>query len=195
VRLDAYLASQLPDASRAKISASIKAGLVTVNAAAVTKPSQAVRGGDRIDVCLLPPEPCTVCCAVALCCCPVLLRCAVALCCAWQQRHVAVPQLHSTSPTGAALCHSHHPAQCHPACWHVYNPANVFLVRCSALLCRCWQAIPEAIPLDVVYEDEHLIVVNKVRLHPCTGKRAGWGGGEQLAARVHRMHVSPAPIP
>lgn len=64
VRLDAYLAAQLPAASRAKISASIKAGLVTVNRSAVTKPSQAVRGGDRIEVSLLPPEPCTV-----RCCC------------------------------------------------------------------------------------------------------------------------------
>ncbi|KAF6255708.1 pseudouridine synthase [Scenedesmus sp. NREL 46B-D3] len=81
VRLDAYLASRLPGASRAKISASIRAGLVLVNAAAATKPAQAVRGGDRVDVSLLPPEPCT--------------------------------------------------------------------------------AIPEAIPLHVVYEDEHLIVVNK----------------------------------
>jgi hypothetical protein len=64
VRLDAYLATQLPDASRAKISASIRAGLVSVNRAAATKPSQAVRGGDRIDVLLLPPEPCTVRCAL-----------------------------------------------------------------------------------------------------------------------------------
>jgi predicted rRNA methylase YqxC with S4 and FtsJ domains len=60
VRLDAYLAAQLPEASRAKITASIKAGLVLVNGAAVTKPAQAVRGGDRIAVSLLPPEPCTV---------------------------------------------------------------------------------------------------------------------------------------
>jgi len=27
----------------------------------------------------------------------------------------------------------------------------------------CWQAIPQDIPLDVVFEDDHLIVVNKVR--------------------------------
>jgi tRNA pseudouridine synthase 2 len=60
-RLDAYVTAQLPAVSRAKISASIKAGLVTVNGRAVSKPSQAVKAGDHISVCLLPPEPCTVC--------------------------------------------------------------------------------------------------------------------------------------
>jgi predicted rRNA methylase YqxC with S4 and FtsJ domains len=60
VRLDAYLASQLPDASRAKISASIKAGLIVINKAVVSKPSYAVKAGDAITAALLPPEPCTV---------------------------------------------------------------------------------------------------------------------------------------
>lgn len=60
VRLDAYLAAQLPDASRAKISASIKAGLITINRAVVSKPSYTVKPGDSIIAALLPPEPCTV---------------------------------------------------------------------------------------------------------------------------------------
>lgn len=60
VRLDAYLASQLPDASRAKISASIKAGLIIINKAVVSKPSYTVKAGDAITAALLPPEPCTV---------------------------------------------------------------------------------------------------------------------------------------
>ena len=60
VRLDAYLAAQLPDASRAKISASIKAGLITINRAVVSKPSYTVKPGDSIVAALLPPEPCTV---------------------------------------------------------------------------------------------------------------------------------------
>ncbi|KAF8057740.1 RNA pseudouridine synthase 2 [Scenedesmus sp. PABB004] len=81
LRLDAFLAAQLPAASRAKIAASIRAGLVSVNGAPVTKPAHAMRGGERVAVALLPPEPCT--------------------------------------------------------------------------------AIPEAIPLDVVYEDDEVIVVNK----------------------------------
>jgi tRNA pseudouridine synthase 2 len=60
IRLDAYLAAQLPDASRAKISASIKAGLININGAAVAKPSYTVKSGDSITAALLPPEPCTV---------------------------------------------------------------------------------------------------------------------------------------
>ncbi|GBG00420.1 pseudouridine synthase, partial [Raphidocelis subcapitata] len=58
-RLDAYLAAVLPDASRAKIAASVKAGRVSVNGAACAKPSAALRAGDRVGGSLLPPEPCT----------------------------------------------------------------------------------------------------------------------------------------
>jgi 23S rRNA-/tRNA-specific pseudouridylate synthase len=60
LRLDTFLAEQLPTVSRAKISASIKAGLITVNKTAVNKPARTVKGGDVISVSLLPPEPCTV---------------------------------------------------------------------------------------------------------------------------------------
>lgn len=60
VRLDAFLSSQLPDVSRAKISASVKAGLVVINRAVVLKPSYIVKPGDAITAALLPPEPCTV---------------------------------------------------------------------------------------------------------------------------------------
>lgn len=59
-RLDAILASLLPEASRAKIQASIKAGLISVNGAVITKPSSGVRAGDAVACRLLPPEPCTV---------------------------------------------------------------------------------------------------------------------------------------
>lgn len=65
MRLDAFIAGQLPAASRAKISASIRAGLVAVNGRPVTKPAAPVRAGDAIDVALLPPEPCTVGCVCA----------------------------------------------------------------------------------------------------------------------------------
>jgi ribosomal protein S4 len=60
LRLDAYLAQQLPEVSRAKIAASIKEGLIRVNGASVSKPSLTLKGGERISVELLPPEPCTV---------------------------------------------------------------------------------------------------------------------------------------
>jgi len=60
LRLDAYLSARLPDASRAKIQASIKGGLVAVNGAAAVKPSAPVRVGDVVSCRLLAPEPCTV---------------------------------------------------------------------------------------------------------------------------------------
>eukprot|EP00877_Chromochloris_zofingiensis_P005843 jgi/Chrzof1/1525/Cz10g11050.t1 len=81
LRLDTYLSTLLPDASRAKIQASIKSGLIIVNGKPQTKPSTVLRRGDEIYCALLPPEPSS--------------------------------------------------------------------------------AIPEDIPLDVVYEDRHVIIVNK----------------------------------
>jgi 23S rRNA-/tRNA-specific pseudouridylate synthase len=60
VRLDAYLAAKLPDASRAKIQASIKAGRVSINGSPVAKAAQQLRGGEVILAELLPPGPCTV---------------------------------------------------------------------------------------------------------------------------------------
>ncbi len=64
LRLDAYLAAALPDASRAKIQASIKGGLVQVNGAAQKKAAHSLRSGDMIHWALLPPAPCTVGAAV-----------------------------------------------------------------------------------------------------------------------------------
>jgi 23S rRNA-/tRNA-specific pseudouridylate synthase len=89
VRLDAYLAAKLPQASRARLQASIKEGLVTVNGRPQAKSSYAVRLGDTVGCSVLPPPP--------------------------------------------------------------------------------LEAAPEELPLDIVYEDEHLLVINKVRmpLPPC----------------------------
>lgn len=36
-------------------------------------------------------------------------------------------------------------------------------LRSASILSLALQAVPENLPLDIVYEDEHLIVVNKVR--------------------------------
>jgi ribosomal 50S subunit-recycling heat shock protein len=69
LRLDAYLAQQLPEVSRAKIAASIKEGLILVNGSAVSKPSLQLKGGERISVELLPPEPCTVSLLASMGCC------------------------------------------------------------------------------------------------------------------------------
>jgi ribosomal 50S subunit-recycling heat shock protein len=131
VRLDAYLTSKLPDTSRARIAASIKAGLVGVNGRPCCKPAAGVRPGDAITAQLLPPEPCTV-----------RLRAGAAPSPGPQPR---------TSPgwpcvlgqrlgAAAAQLSAHDPPLRPP-------PPP--------------QAEPEAIPLDVVYEDEALLVVNK----------------------------------
>lgn len=86
VRLDAYLATKLPQASRARLQASIKEGLVSVNGRPQAKASYAVRPGDLVGCSVLPPPP--------------------------------------------------------------------------------LEASPESLPLDIVFEDEHLLVINKV---------CGWG--------------------
>jgi hypothetical protein len=62
LRLDAFLSAQLPDASRAKIQASIKAGLTAVNGVPAGKPSVGVKVGDVVSCSMLPPEPCSVSC-------------------------------------------------------------------------------------------------------------------------------------
>lgn len=61
--------------------------------------------------------------------------------------HDALVTLHPTSPQA-------------PACWCC---AKVLRACRHAVPCFL-QAIPEDIPLDVVFEDDHLIVINKVRL-------------------------------
>lgn len=59
-RLDAYLAGRLPDTSRARVAASIKAGQVILNGTPCTKPSALLQGGDTISATLLPLPPCCV---------------------------------------------------------------------------------------------------------------------------------------
>ena len=56
-RLDAFLAAAMPEASRAKVQAAIREGLVLVNGAAPTKPGHSVRAGDVVTAQLLPPAP------------------------------------------------------------------------------------------------------------------------------------------
>ena len=56
-RLDAFLSAAMPDASRAKVQAAIREGLVLVNGAAPTKPGHSVRAGDVVTAQLLPPPP------------------------------------------------------------------------------------------------------------------------------------------
>lgn len=55
-RVDSYLAGQLPDLSRSKLKALIKAGDVLVDGV-VVKPSTKLEGGERVSVVVPPPEP------------------------------------------------------------------------------------------------------------------------------------------
>lgn len=96
IRLDAFVVSCMPHASRGKVQASLREGLVCVNGVPQTKASYAVKPKDKIECWLLPPEP--------------------------------------------------------------------------------LEAAPEDIPLDVVYEDSHLLVVNKAPhmvVHPSPGHSTG----------------------
>eukprot|EP00798_Chlamydomonas_sp_ICE-L_P014678 gene14678-20715_t len=54
-RLDAYLTTQMPDASRAKVQTAIKEGGVFVNGRPIIKTSSSVKHGDVIS-CTLPPQ-------------------------------------------------------------------------------------------------------------------------------------------
>jgi hypothetical protein len=57
---------------------------------------------------------------------------------------------------------------------HGVRPGDV--VACCVLPPPPLEAAPEALPLDIVYEDEHLIVINKVRYCavPTRYRRAVW---------------------
>jgi hypothetical protein len=57
LRLDAFLAGHMPDASRAKVQSSIKGGLVLVNGKVASKVSMVVKPGDMVACELLPPPP------------------------------------------------------------------------------------------------------------------------------------------
>ncbi|PSC67546.1 ribosomal large subunit pseudouridine synthase D [Micractinium conductrix] len=96
LRLDAFLSARLPAASRARLQASIKEGLVVVNGRPQPKASYGVKPGDLVACSVLPPPP--------------------------------------------------------------------------------LEASPEALPLAIVYEDEHLLVINKASdmvMHPAPGHYTG----------------------
>jgi len=96
VRLDAWLASAVPDLSRSRAKALILAGHVSVGGATIVEPKRPVKPGEAVAVALPPPEPA--------------------------------------------------------------------------------QPVAEEIPLDVVYEDDDLIVIDKppgLVVHPAAGNHAG----------------------
>lgn len=56
-RLDRFLADCLPQLSRTRVQALIRAGAVRINGSRAGRPSAALRTGDRVEVELAPPEP------------------------------------------------------------------------------------------------------------------------------------------
>ncbi len=58
-RLDVFLTRELPELSRSRIQALLKSGHILLNDA-TTRPRARVAPGDRISVCLPPPEPCEI---------------------------------------------------------------------------------------------------------------------------------------
>jgi len=56
-RLDRFLVERLPDLSRSRLQALIRAGNVIVNGAAVTDPGRRMKAGDACIVAIPPPEP------------------------------------------------------------------------------------------------------------------------------------------
>ena len=56
-RLDAFLATKLPNASRARLQTSIKKGFVRVNGSDKVKSSQQLRPGDKVSCTVVPPPP------------------------------------------------------------------------------------------------------------------------------------------
>ncbi|KAL3163223.1 hypothetical protein ABBQ32_009625 [Trebouxia sp. C0010 RCD-2024] len=113
LRLDAYLTAQMPQSSRGKLQAAIKAGNVNVNGRPELKTSVAVRCGDAI--------------------------------------------------------------------------------QCVLLEAPVMQALPEDLPLDVVYEDDHVLVVNKAAgmvVHPAPGHPTG----TLVNAFLHHCGLPAVPV-
>lgn len=79
------------------------------------------------------------------------------------------------------------------------RPTLFRVQRLAALLSAAVALPPQDIPLDVVYEDEHLMVINKVHPHPPTPPPApvgtanycGRGGRRASAAPLKQAALAP----
>ena len=69
-----------------------------------------------------------------------------------------------------------------PKASHGVKPGDV--VTCSVLPPPPLEAAPEALPLDIVYEDDHLLVINKVR----------WQEGNGLGVYAYCCSEQPAQL-
>ena len=64
-------------------------------------------------------------------------------------------------------------------CWNEAEPVNI---------------IPEDIPLDILYEDERVIVINKPQgtvVHPGAGNRRGTVANALFFRKIRRYHTEP----
>lgn len=137
LRLDAYLTARLPEVSRSQLQHGIKLGLVKVNGRVFIQNSKVVRPGDVI-ICELPPPPVTN----------------------------AIPQVGAKERDRQDKLHCvARRSACHLP--FLRRPsAALHHVECSRIL-----QLPaphpvrirsQDIPLDIVFEDDHLLVINKV---------------------------------
>ena len=138
LRLDAYLTEQLPQASRAKLQASIRSGLVLVNGAVQQKTSHSVRPGDAVLCTLVQP-----------------------------QLTSAIPEVSAAWHWSGSMrsCERVHSAMLMPKqCAYAGELLTVICSMCMRPrpLSTAMHAAMQALPLDIVYEDDECLVVNKV---------------------------------
>ena len=82
------------------------------------------------------------------------------------QLHPRTPCM-APAPLDSLQCQPCKPALLQAKASHGVRPGDV--VRCSVLPPAPLEAGPEALPLDIVFEDEHLIVINKVGVGVAAG--------------------------
>ena len=161
-RLDAFLSTNMQDTSRAQLQHLIRDGHVAVNGRPASKAGQGIRAGDTV-TCEVPP--------------PVPVEAAPEV-----RRGPWITRLGSCSaqaacppPRGNAAVAGDN--LCSPVLYNIWKQG--LSARQGMLLWRGGtqsQHIMQDIPLEVVYEDEHLLVLNKAAgmvVHPAPGNYSG----------------------
>ena len=161
-RLDAFLSANMQETSRARLQHLIRDGHVAVNGRLASRAGQGIRAGDTVTCKVPPPVPVEAA--------PEVRRGPIK-----QIMPPALQKLHARLPSSYAavtgdVCGS-------PA---LHNIVKQGLSAGQGML--SWlegahsQHAMQDIPLDVVYEDEHLLVVNKAAgmvVHPAPGNYSG----------------------
>lgn len=123
-RLDAWISSRIGGVSRARIQASIRSGLVSVNGRTIDKVPRTLPFADR----------------------PLLID--------LDFRRITI---RSTATDFCTLFENLSPQSYQVS--HIIKPGD--RVNCTVSELQPLRAEPEDIPLDIVYEDPHILVVNK----------------------------------